>query len=363
MTTPTKSPPRQKRHQFAKSRAKKQGRSPGEVVYIGEHQDKPLQIRQLHFDEETLQAEQDISPGDLTALALRGSRWIDVIGVSHEEALKQFGAQFKLHPLVLEDIANTDQRAKVEDHGDYLYLVLKRVYTKGSGLAFEQLSFVLTTDSVISFQENSDDAFGSVRERLHVPGKRIRKRKADYLFYSLIDVVVDEYFTVLDRFALAIEGLETRMMTASPQDVISDVYDLKRELILLRKTIWPLREVLSKLHREGDELIEQRTMPFFRDAYDHCVQIIDLIESFRDVLSSLVDVSISTAGYRTNETMKVLTVIATIFMPLTFIAGVYGMNFKHMPELEQRWAYPAVWIVMLLICAGMLWFFRRKRWW
>jgi magnesium transporter len=281
-------------------------------------------------------------------------------------ALESLGQCIGLHPLVLEDILNTEQRPKIEDYGDYLYIVVKMITypDKADGIAVEQVSLILGQNFVISFQEGiQGDVFSPVRERIRNEKSRLRKMGADYLTYSLVDSVVDSYFAVLEELGERIEVLEEELIEQPSRNTLHTIHKLKQEMIFLRKSVWPLREVVNFMERGESPLINEGTRIFLRDVYDHTIQIIDTIETFRDMLSGMLDIYLSSISNRINEVMKVLTVIATIFMPLTFLAGVYGMNFEYMPELKWRWGYPAILLVMLAVAVSMLTYFKKKRWW
>ncbi len=276
---------------------------------------------------------------------------------------KQMGVSFSLHPLTLEDILNTEQRPKSEDHGDYLYIVLRLFHEDAGGVLIpEQVSIVLGKNWLISLQEKEGRLFDPIRERLRNEKGRLRKAGADYLAHALLDAIVDSYFVILDGFGEKIEGLETALIGRPSPATLRAIQALKREMILLRKSVWPLREMLGGLGRSDSPLIGEQSVIYFRDIYDHAVQVIDTIETYRDMLSGMLDIYLSSISNRMNEIMKVLTIIATVFMPLTFLAGVYGMNFHYMPELEWRWGYFALWGVMIVIALFMLIAFRRKKW-
>ncbi|RMF86457.1 MAG: magnesium and cobalt transport protein CorA [Nitrospinota bacterium] len=350
---------------FRKGRAKKAGLPPGTLVYVGEERLPDVTITLFAYDEHRLQ-EQEVKTVE-ECLPFRekpGVTWINVDGIQQVEVLEKLGAYFGLHPLVLEDIVNTEQRPKVEDFGEYLYLVLKMVQYQAERheIVIEQVSLVLGKDFVLSFQEQAGDVFQPVRERLRSGKGRIRKMGADYLAYALVDAIVDHYFLLLENLGEQMEDLEEELITHPMPETLHTIHKLKREMLFLRRSIWPLREVISGLSRGESPLIQKTTGVFLRDVYDHTVQVIDTIETFRDMLSGMLDIYLSSVSNRLNEVMKVLTIIATIFIPLTFIAGIYGMNFKYMPELEWHWGYPVVLLLMLGIACVMLIYFRKKQW-
>jgi len=290
--------------------------------------------------------------------------WLNIDGVHQPEIIEQVGQSFGLHPLVAEDIASTGQRPKLEDFDDYIFIVLRmlRFDSAEDEAKTEQMSIILGRDFVISFQEREGDVFDNIRERLKSNKGRIRKLGTDYLAYSLIDSIVDNYFVVLEKLGETIEDIEDRLVTNPTSETLKTIHDLKREIIFLRKSVWPLREVVNRLERSESPLINKSTFVYLRDVYDHTIQIMDAVETFRDMLSGMLDIYLSSVSNRMNEVMKVLTVIATIFIPLTFVAGIYGMNFKYMPELEQTWSYPMVLILMLVVALLMVVYFRRRKW-
>ena len=351
---------------LTKKRSQKAGLPPGALIHIGERKREVPKITILDYDEAQFQEREAKSAEECFPFKEKPTvTWINVEGLHQVEVLERLGGCYGLHPLVLEDILNTDQRPKMEDYGEYIYVVLKMLnYDDKSGqIEAEQISLILGQNFVLSFQEGKEgDVFGLLRERLRGGKGRIRKMGADYLAYSLIDSVVDHYFIILERLGERVEFLEEELVTEPTTKTLQEIYNLKREMIFLRKAIWPLREVISGLERGESSLIQQNTQIYFRDVYDHTIQVIDTIETFRDTVSGMFDIYLSSVSNRLNAVMKVLTIIATIFMPLTFLAGIYGMNFKYMPELEWRWGYPLVWMVMIAIGIFMLIYFRKKKW-
>lgn len=288
--------------------------------------------------------------------------WIDVDGVHQPEIVEEIGTLLDIHPLVLEDILNTAQRPKMEDFGKYIFVVLKMLSLEENEIASEQISFILGQNFVISFQEREGDIFDPIRERIrHAKGK-VRKMGSDYLVYALADAVVDDYFAVLEKIGEQIEDMEDEVVTNPTSETMQTIHNLKRNIILLRKSTWPLREVISELERGETVLIDEKTGIYFRDVYDHTIQVIDIIETLRDVVSGMLDIYLTSISNRMNEIMKVLTIIATIFIPLTFIAGIYGMNFVYMPELGWHWGYFAVLLSMIFVGACMVVYFRKKKW-
>ncbi len=348
----------------AKRRSAKSGLAPGALIHIGEvHADRTKitlsEYDESHFTEKEVRSLEGLMPSP----DRKTVTWVHIDGLQDVQLLGQMGTVFGLHPLIIEDILNTEQRPKMEDHGDYLYIVLKRFHKDNRiGLAPEQVSIVFGSNWLISLQEKEGQLLEPVRDRLRNDRGRLRKGGADDLAHALLDGIVDGYFSILDRFNEEIEIVEAALMGRPSSGTLKAIQILKREMILLRKAVWPLREVVGHLSRTDSPLIRKLSVLYFRDISDHTVQVIDTIETCRDMLSGMLDIYLSTLNNRMNEIMKVLTVIATIFMPLTFLAGIYGMNFKYMPELDWRWGYFAVWGVMLVIAVVMLIYFRRMKW-
>lgn len=290
--------------------------------------------------------------------------WINIDGIRHNEILERIGKDFSLHPLVLEDIAGKRQRPKIEDYGEYLFLILKMIsYDEHKKkIVIEQTSFIIGEQYVISFGERDGDVFEPVRERLRNRIGRLRKLGADYLAYCLVDAIVDNYFIVLEKLGDEIEAVENELLRKPHSAILNKIHILKRELLLIHKAVWPLREVTGTLTRNESSLVSEETGIYLRDVYDNVIQIMDTTEVYRDMLSGMLDIYLSSTSNRMNEIMKVLTIISTIFMPLTFIAGIYGMNFHYMPELEWRWGYPVSLLLMALAVAAMLLYFKKKKW-
>ena len=352
-------------NRLVQKRSRKTGLPPGTAVHIGEKKSERTRIRLLHYDAAQV-TERELEGID-EGVSLRpgtGVTWVHVTGVHDVALLDKIGRGFGLHPLVLEDISNTDQRPKFEDYGDYIYVVLKMLHDGSSSrdIVTEQVSIVFGKDFVLSFEEAEPTVFDPVRERIRAGRARVRERGADYLAYSLLDSVVDNYFSLLEQVGERMEELHGALLASPSPRMQQSLHQLRREMVLLRKSVWPLREVLSGLERGQSGLIGKETYIYLRDVYDHTVHVIDTIETFRDMIGGLMDIYLMSLSNRMNEIMKVLTIIATIFMPLTFIAGVYGMNFRHMPELGWEWGYPLVLLLMAVVAGVMLLFFRRKKW-
>jgi magnesium transporter len=346
-------------------RSKKTGFSPGSLIHVGERRIEKARIKVIDYDgEKVLEKEvrevEECFPFRETSTVT----WINVDGVHDPELVEKLGGYFGLHPLILEDIMNTSQRPKMEDLGDTIYVVLQMIEfgNHKQEISTEQMSLVFGKNFVLSFQERPGDTFDPVRERIRKGKGRIRKMGPDYLAYALIDAVVDDYFIVLEKMGERIEDLEDELVANPKKETLHKIHALKREMIFLRKSVWPLREVISRLERAESPLIRKTTGIFLRDVYDHAIQVIDNIETFREMLSGMLETYLSSISNRMNEVMKVLTIIATIFIPLTFIAGVYGMNFRFMPELEWRWGYFLILGVMVAIGIAMAIYFKRKKW-
>ena len=348
---------------LVQKRSKKTGLPPGTLVHIGERKSEHVTVtvfrysttscKELHVE----QVDQLSSPADESVI------WINVGGVHKVEMVETLGKQFSLHPLLLEDVTNTDQRPKLDDYEAYIFLVMKMLsLTDRKDIAVEQVSFVLGKNYVISFQENGTDVFQPVRERLRGGKGRLRQSGADYLLYALVDAIVDQYFAVLELSGEQIEAVQQAVVDDPKPETLNEIHALKRQLLFVRRAVWPLRDVMTNLSRSDCPFLQHPTKVFFRDVYDHVVQIVDTIEILREMVSASLDIYLSSVSYRLNAIMRVLTVITTIFMPLSFIASIYCMNFEYMPELRSPWGYPLVLGVMAAVGMGMLVLFRNKRW-
>ncbi len=348
-----------------KNRSKKAGLPPGTLVHIGEKKTETVAITVFHYDE-THCEEREVSAaeGALHIPSASTVTWINIGGLHKLDLIDAIGRQFQLHPLLVEDIVNTDQRPKLDDYQGYLYVVLKMLYPERGHeeIKVEQVSLILGPHVVLSFQENGSDVFEPVRDRIRHGKGRIRQAGADYLLYSLVDAIVDHYFVVLETLGEKVEVLQDAVIRNPKPETLQGVHVLKRELLFVRRSIWPLREVISGLQRADSSMVSETTKVYFSDVYDHTIQAIDTLETLREMVSGMLEIYLSSISQRTNAVIKVLTIIATIFMPLTFIAGVYGMNFEYMPELRWRAGYPMVLVGMAVVVAVMLLFFRKKKW-
>ncbi len=342
--------------------ARKIATSPGSLIHIGDRIAEEPRIRLIEYGPQRVEEREFKTVSDcLAARQAVGVSWINLDGLHEVGFVEQLGQAFGLHALTLEDILHTGQRPKIEEFDDYIFIVL-RVLGYKEELEDEQISLILGKGFVLSFQERHGDVFEPVRERIRHGKGRIRNRQSDYLAYALVDAIVDNYFLVLERLGEQIEALSDNLVEDPRQSLIEQIHDVRTQMLGLRRSVWPLREVLSRLARMESKLFEDDTEIFIRDVYDHTIQVIDVIETYREMSSGLIDLYLSSASNKMNEVMKVLTVMASIFIPLTFIAGIYGMNFEYMPELHVEWGYFFALFLMALVGVGMLFYFKRKKW-
>lgn len=353
------------------TRLKKPGTAPGTVQHIGEKRVEEVQLTvhdydESHMDEFPIKNVEEIQP----YLEDASKTWLKVYGLHDVEKLKSVWAYFDLHPLVQEDIVNTSQRPKAEEYENNLFVVLRMInyVEKVQHLDSEQICIIIGENYVLSFQETDISYFDPVLDRLKTGNIRIRQRGVDYLGYALVDAIVDHYFQVLEYFGERIETIEDELMEDPEQETFRKIHNLRRDLIFFRKAVWPLRDTINSTIRDESRFIQDSTKIYLRDVYDHIIQIVDSIENYRDMIMGMHDMYMNHVSNRMNEVMKVLTIIATIFIPLTFIAGIYGMNFDtgaspyNLPELQWYWGYPAVLLVMAVVATGMIIFFKRKDW-
>jgi magnesium transporter len=343
----------------------KAGLVPGTLVYTGEKKVEKVRIRIIDYDETQLEEKEVATVEECFPFKDKPTvTWINIDGLHDLGVIEKIGKQFGLHPLVMEDIVNTGQRPKLEDFENHVFVVLKMLYydQAKNELDSEQISLIFGQNFVISFQERVGDFFDPLRERIRKNKGRVRKAGADYLAYALIDSIVDHYFVILEQVGEKIEDAEQELAVNPTLETLQTIRTFKKEMIFLRKSIWPLRDVVNSLERGESSLVDESTLIYLRDVYDHTIQIIDTVESYRDMLSAMLDVYLSSISNRMNEVMKVLTIFAAIFIPLTFVAGIYGMNFAFMPELGWRWGYFGILLVMAIITAVMIVYFKRKRW-
>jgi len=345
-------------------KSKKTGLPPGTPVYVGDEEPLPAHIDEISYGQEEYREKivddvaeilDDLKSPDIT--------WVNVNGLKASDII-EIGTAMGFHPLIQEDIVNTLQRPKVEEYPDHIFFVLKMIKydEEAEEIDVEQVSFILGEHYLVSFQERHGDCFNIIRQRIRENKGIIRKMGADYLAYSLIDMIVDGYFTVLERVGDRIEEIEDELVLNPQIETLHDIYAMKRQMIGIRKSVWPLREVISRLDRIGSKQFKEGTSIYIRDVYDHTIQVIDAIETYRDLLSGMLDIYLSSISNKMNQIMQLLTIIGTIFIPLTFLAGIYGMNFQYMPELSWRNAYPTLWGIMIIITGVMFVYFRRRKW-
>lgn len=341
------------------------GASPGTVVYIGDKRTDPVTISCIRFSPHGADAPQTVVSTEVVPpVNGAGIVWYTIDGVHDAAILNTIGERFGIHSLVLEDIANTKQRPKIEEFDEHIFVAMKMItFDEGAReLIAEHVSLIFGDGYVLSFLENEGDVFDSVRQRIASSKGRIRKMKSDYLAYALMDCIVDHYFTVLEDLGDQIDEVEDEVVEAPTVETLRTVHRLKRELIYLRRSVWPMREVVNAMLRDESGLVYDETRVYLRDLYDHTIHIIDTVETLRDIVAGMLEVYLSSVSNKLNQVMKVLTVMSSIFIPLTFVAGVYGMNFKYMPELEWSYGYPAIMCGMLCVAVALLAMFRRKEW-
>lgn len=341
------------------------GQIPGTLIYTGDKTDKNLKIESFDYNKDVLSEAELTNIEDAKIFKETDSvTWINIDGLSSTKEIEKIGLQYDLHPLVLEDIVNTTQRPKIDEYDDYIFIVLKMLYyDTDENIVIEQVSLVLGKNYVLSFQESEGDVFDNIRERLRIGNGRIRSLKSDYLLYALIDAVVDNYFSIIETLGNKIEDLETDLFEGNPRDDISiEVQQLKREILKVRRAIFPLREIINRIEKGEHPLIYKRTITYYRDIYDHLIQVSENIDIYREMIWSLMDMYMTTISNKMNEVMKVLTIMSSIFIPLTFLAGIYGMNFEFIPELKYRYGYFILLGIMFLMFLGLLYYFKRKKW-
>ncbi len=348
-----------------KKKLHKVGLPPGTLIYTGEKQEIETKISIIDYNTTEFNREEvkkiDINLSNIPESKIR---WINVSGLTNVQLIEDLGKQFNLHPLVLEDILNPNQRPKYEDFGEYLFIVVKRLFLENTTeiLEYDQISFILGEKYVISFQEQDSDIFQSIIQRIEFKKGRITTMGPDYLIYSLIDVITDNYFIVLETIGEVIEDVEESLVADPKPETLKIIYNLKKKMIDIRKLVWPMRDIVYKLQREETKLIKSELQIYLRDIYDHIFRITDLLENYRDIIFGMLDMYLSSISYKMNDIMKVLTIISTVFIPLSFLAGFYGMNFQYMPEFANPSAYPILIIIMASIALLMLYFFKRKKW-
>lgn len=345
-------------------RGRKLGAPPGTLIHIGRESTDDVVITRCCYDESTYNEERDITLDKLFSSEPRlAVQWVNFDGVHDIKMIEQIGTHYNIDTLVLEDIVNTSQRAKIEDYGDYIYLVLKMLTcnSKSGEIESEQVSIVFNSRMVFTFQEKQGDDFGPLRDRIRKKG-RIRRMGTDYLAYSILDYIADNYFIVLEKTGDRIEKIEDEVLTSPDENTLRKIHELKRDILMIKKAVWPLRDVLALMIRPENDFIQESITFYLRDAYDHIIEIMDTIEAYRDFMAGLLDIYLSGISKRTNEIMKVLALISTVFLPLTFIAGVYGMNFRYMPGLEHNAGFFIIIGLMLSVVIFMFIVFKKRKW-
>ncbi|MCB9285663.1 MAG: magnesium/cobalt transporter CorA [Lewinellaceae bacterium] len=346
-----------------KHERKKTGLAPGSLVFTGKKHVSEPNVILLQFNENDVlefEAKDKLVPLKEGSYSI----WYDIRGLHNIDLIRQFGDQYDIHPLALEDILNTQQRPKIDEYDNGIFITAQALELKDpkEDLDVEQIAIFFGKDFLLSFQEKEDDNFASVRTRLLAPQARIRRRTPDYLAYALLDSVVDQYYPVLDQVEEEIDDLESIILSDPDNTTKNRIHQLKRKLLTLRKAVVPLREAVSRFSRLDHSMVKEDTLVFLRDLYDHTVQVMDTIDTYRDLLNGLYDLYLSEISYRMNIIMKVLTIISTIFIPLSFLAGIYGMNFKNIPEYNIKYGYFYLWGIMIAIFLASLYFFRKKKW-
>jgi magnesium transporter len=346
--------------------SEKTGLRPGSLVHVGNVHDAETKISIIDYNKDNLEQQQVASVEEI--LRYKDSdtvTWVIIEGLADVDIVERIGSIFGVHQLVLEDILNTNQRPKFEEYEEHLYIVLKCLQAEAGrfSVSYEQISLLVLHNFVITFKEKKDDLFKPIFQRIKTSKGRFRSLGSDYLTYSILDTIVDQNFILIDSLDDAVNTLEDSMLTAEPsQKELNTIQYLKREIISIRRHVSPVRELMAELLRSESSLINEKTHIYLRDVADHIMRVIESIESYRDILSGLLDIYISSVSNKMNEIMKVLTVFASIFIPLTFLAGIYGMNFEYMPELKWKWAYPTLWIAFLGIPIVLLIYFKKKKW-
>ena len=345
--------------------SEKAGMPPGSLVYVGNVLEAESRMSIIDYSKELIE-EQDVQSIEeiLPFIDKNTITWLNIEGLGNVKLIESIGRMLNIHPLVLEDILNTHQRPKYEEYDDYLYIVLKKLALKDEefSVSYEQISILVLDNFVVTFKEQKDDVFNPLKQRLKNGKGRLRNMGSDYLAYGILDTIIDQTFALLDSLDEMIESTEAVLLTNPASETLATIQRLKRELIYIRKSISPLRDMLSAIVRTDTILIQEKTNIYFRDVYDHVLRITESIESYRDMLSGLQDIYLSSLSNKMNDVMKVLTVFASIFIPLTFIAGIYGMNFEYMPELKWKWAYPTLWISFISIPVILFIYFKKKKW-
>ncbi len=336
---------------------------PTDPIYIGQKKVENIIINRIEFNESEFNKEKVNRLENLLKESDENTtQWLQIIGLHDVDIISQIGNDLKLHPLTIEDTLNMSQHPKIEEFGDYIFINTKNVFINDEDeLETEQISFILRDNTVITFEENKSDVFDFMTRRLK-EGSSLRKNNADILLYSLLDSVVDDYFLTIGEISKKIDLVEDDLLSDASRELLQEIYNLKRDLVYMRNILWPMRNIMSKISRMDYEDIGEKTLYYFRDVYDNIVQMIDIVETYRDICSGMLDTYLSSIGNKTNDVMKVLTIFSTISVPLTFLTGVYGMNFAHQPELQWKYSYLIFWVLSIIITGIMLKYFRDKDW-
>ncbi len=348
------------------SSADKSGLPPGSLVHIGERHETECKISVTQYNADTLLQHDIASIAELKQL--QNSKlitWVNIDGLNDVSIVESIGRKLNIHSLVLEDILSTHQRPKLEEYEDYFYLVVKCIsvgYEDAFNLRYEQISILLLADVVVTFQEKTDDTFNPIHNRLQNDKGRLRKLGSDYLAYVILDTIVDEYFVIEDSLDKIFDPMEDNLLSNPTAEMLQVIQQIRRELIAMKRNISPLRELLTKIQHADSPLLQEKTLPYYGDVYDHVLRISESLESYRERITAMQDIYLSSVNNKMNETIRILTIFASIFIPLTFIVGIYGMNFEYMPELKWRWAYPTLWILFITISIGLLVYFKKKKW-
>ena len=346
-------------------KSEKIGLPPGTPLFVGEVQPDIFRVSVIDYDEANLLEMEEVTLEECVSYKeSKRVTWINVCGVGRVKEIESLCKSYGIHPLVIEDIVDTEHRPKIDYYDDYIYIVMK-VLTyddEKESINIEQISIVLGKNFVLTFQENASNIFSPIQKRIATKKGQIRKMEEDYLTYALMDAIVDHYFEIAEKFSEQIEEIEESLLFNPNNTLLQDIFFLKREIIFFRKTIWPLREVVSRLKNDPSTLVKKTTRFYLRDLYDHIVHVMDTIETLRDMNNGMLEIYHSSLSNRMNEIMKFLTVMGSIFIPLTFIVGVYGMNFEFMPELKWKWGYFAAWGLMVSVGSGLLLYFKKKNW-
>jgi magnesium transporter len=345
--------------------SKKAGLAPGTIAYVGDTPQFDAVIDIIEYDEKSVSFKAGVDVSEIDSPEkLERLRWINITGIHDVSLIEKIGKIMNLHSLVLEDIAHANQRAKLDEFDDYIYVAAQMITydSEVHQINTEQLSIVLHGNTLISFQEKPGDLFNDIRERIQQNIGKLRRSGLDYLLYALLDTIVDHYFTVIEKIGDDLDSFESHLLEGKLGIKIHELHSLKRELVHLRKAVWPMRELIGLISKSNTIQAQSNTVVYFRDVYDHCVRAIETLESYREMSSGLVDMYHSFISNKMNNVMKTLTIISTIFIPLTFIVGVYGMNFQHMPELATSYGYPTVWAIMIILSLGMIVYFKQKDW-